>query len=247
MLARAGERSGRIGLDLDLGEVPLARGGELLGRQRARVRGRRRDEPRPARGERARASRRRPCRAGSRRTTRVVGAVELRRRARRRRRRCARRPETSSPRRSSRPGQRDLDLALDRPPEERLRRLARAADDDVRPGRGRANSSSGSTAIAPSWTTASFSAAISSRVSPSTSVCSRPTFVSRTTCERRTFVASSRPPRPASTTATSTSRAANSAKRGRADRLELRRPCASASGRTRATARLEVGLLAVDA
>ena len=63
----------------------------------------------------------------------------------------------------------------------------------------------------------------------------------------RTLVASSRPPRPASTTATSTSRAANSANAAAADRLELRRAGASASGLTRATRRLEVGVLAVDA
>ena len=73
------------------------------------------------------------------------------------------------------------------------------------------HSGSQRTTAAPSATTASFSAAISSRVSPSSSVCSRPTFVSTTTGARRTFVASSRPPSPASTTATSTSAASNSA------------------------------------
>ena len=57
--------------------------------------------------------------------------------------------------------------------------------------------------------TASFSVAIASSVSPRTSVCSSPTFVSRTTRVRRTFVASYRPPSPASTTATSTAASAN--------------------------------------
>jgi hypothetical protein len=88
----------------------------------------------------------------------------------------------------------------------------------------------------PSWTTASFSAAISSRVSPSTSVCSRPTLVSRTTCERRTFVASRRPPRPASTTATSISRAANSANAAAIRVSNCVASCDSASGRTRSIA-----------
>ena len=46
------------------------------------------------------------------------------------------------------------------------------------PGTSGANSSSGSTTTAPACATASFSRAISPRVSPSTSVCSSPTFVS---------------------------------------------------------------------
>ena len=73
------------------------------------------------------------------------------------------------------------------------------------------------------WTTASFSVAISSTVSPRTSVCSSPTFVSRTTRERSTFVASWRPPSPASTTATSTLGVGERRQRGGRDRLELRR------------------------
>ena len=52
------------------------------------------------------------------------------------------------------------------------------------------------TSVAPGVTTASFSAAIASRVSPRCSVCSSATFVSTTTGAARTFVASSRPPRP---------------------------------------------------
>ena len=72
-------------------------------------------------------------------------------------------------------------------------------------------------------TTASFSRAIASRVSPSTSVCSSATFVSWTTGASRTFVASSLPPRPASTTATSTPCGGELRQRGRRQRLELRR------------------------
>jgi hypothetical protein len=48
-------------------------------------------------------------------------------------------------------------------------------------------------------------------VGPSQRVCSRPTFVSTATSDGMTFVASQRPPSPASTTATSTPRRANSA------------------------------------
>ena len=57
---------------------------------------------------------------------------------------------------------------------------------------------------APRSSTASFSARISSRVSPSTRWWSRPTFVSPTTRALTTRVASWRPPRPASTTQAST-------------------------------------------
>ncbi len=59
-------------------------------------------------------------------------------------------------------------------------------------------------------TTASFSRAMSATVGPSQRVCSRPTLVSTTTGARSTPVASWRPPRPASTTATSTPRRASS-------------------------------------
>ena len=47
MLARAGERGGGIGLDLDLREVVRGEVRELGGRQRAVVRRLRRDERRP--------------------------------------------------------------------------------------------------------------------------------------------------------------------------------------------------------
>ncbi len=53
---------------------------------------------------------------------------------------------------------------------------------------------------------------------------------------RRTFVASSRPPSPASTTATSTSRAANSANAAAQSVSNCVASCASASGRTRSIA-----------
>ena len=51
---------------------------------------------------------------------------------------------------------------------------------------------------------------MSAIVGPSQRVCSNPTLVSTTTGAPRTFVASQRPPRPASITATSTSRRASS-------------------------------------
>ena len=80
------------------------------------------------------------------------------------------------------------------------------------------------------------------RVSPSTSVCSRPTFVSRTTLVSRTFVASSRPPSPASTTATSTL-ARRELRKGRCrDRLELRRRQRSAYSSHARDRLLEVGV-----
>ena len=60
------------------------------------------------------------------------------------------------------------------------------------------------TSVAPASTTASFSPAISPTVEPSRRVWSSATFVSTSTSAVSTFVASSRPPRPASTTATST-------------------------------------------
>ena len=67
-----------------------------------------------------------------------------------------------------------------------------------------------STSVAPGWTTSSFSRAIASTVGPSQRVCSRPTLVSTCTFEGITLVASKRPPRPASITATSTPRRASS-------------------------------------
>src|SRR5581483_6888316 len=91
------------------------------------------------------------------------------------------------------------------------------------------------TTVQPGCTTASFSAAISSRVSPRTSMWSSATFVRQTTRVRRTFVASWRPPSPASTTAASTPAAANSAS---AAAVRISNCVASAAtGRTRATAR----------
>src|SRR3954471_4440688 len=91
------------------------------------------------------------------------------------------------------------------------------------------------TTVDPGCTTASFSAAICSRVSPSTSMWSSATLVSTTTRVRSTFVASWRPPSPASTTATSTSACANSVS---AAAVRISNCAASpASGRMRATAR----------
>jgi hypothetical protein len=66
------------------------------------------------------------------------------------------------------------------------------------------HSGSERTTVQPGCTTASFSAAIASRVSPSTSMWSSATLVRTTTRVWRTFVASCRPPSPASTTPTST-------------------------------------------
>ena len=75
----------------------------------------------------------------------------------------------------------------------------------------------------PVWSrsTASFSAAISSSVSPSHSVWSSPTEVSTVTREGITLVASSRPPSPASITATSTPGRGEGDERGRGRELEL--------------------------
>ena len=105
----------------------------------------------------------------------------------------------------------------------------------------RSHSGSPSTTVAPGWTTASFSAAIASRVSPSTSMWSSATFVSTTTRVRRTFVASWRPPSPASTTATSTLGVGEREQRGGGQRprtasRRARRP-AAARARPRARSR----------
>src|SRR4051794_5613482 len=96
-----------------------------------------------------------------------------------------------------------------------------------------AHSSCERTTVEPGCTTASFSAAISSRVSPRTSMWSRATFVRTTTRADSTFVASCRPPRPASTTATSTSACAKAVS---AAAVRISNCVASpAYGRTRAT------------
>ena len=68
-------------------------------------------------------------------------------------------------------------------------------------------------------------------------MCSRPTFVSRTTGASTTFVASSRPPSPASTTAASTLRSAKCANAAAVSVSNCVAPTASAAVRTRATAR----------
>src|SRR5581483_143371 len=99
------------------------------------------------------------------------------------------------------------------------------------------HSRSQSTTAVPALTTASFSAAICSRVSPSCWVWSRPTFVSTTTGARSTLVASSRPPSPASTTATSTRCSANSASAAAVSTSNCVASSGSAAARTRATAR----------
>ena len=88
----------------------------------------------------------------------------------------------------------------------------------------------------PGCTTASFSAAIASRVSPSTSMWSSATLVRTTTRLRRTFVASCLPPRPASTTATSTSAAAKASRAAAVIASNCVAPSDSAAGRTAATA-----------
>ena len=132
--------------------------------------------------------------------------------------------QTSSPRRSSRPGRR-------RRPRARPERSRNASAASRAPpvtsrapgGTSSANVLSDMTTTLASCATASFSFAISSGVSPSTSVCSSATFVSRTTGASTTFVASSRPPSPASMTATSTPGLRELGERGGGQRLELGR------------------------
>ena len=77
------------------------------------------------------------------------------------------------------------------------------------------------TSVAPGLTTASFSSAMCRSVGPSQRVCSRPTLVSTTTGASSTLVASWRPPRPASTTATSTPRRGQLGERRGREELEL--------------------------
>ncbi len=97
------------------------------------------------------------------------------------------------------------------------------------------------TSVVPGRRTASFSAAISSSVSPSHCVWSRPIEVRTVTFESRTFVASRRPPRPASITPTSTpaSRSATNAAAVAASNCVTRSPSSkplSTSGTASATA-----------
>ena len=232
VLARAGERRGRIGLDLDLGEVPLRR---AVRAPRPAARGRSTTSSRRARGP-VRASAASIASASlSRRIEtheRVVGAVEPRGEPRGAVRVVRAVPNlVAAPLEPAR--QRDLDLARrpdgrGTPPPPRARRRrgrsARRGRRTPRPGARQSFPPERPRASRPRSPRAS---------RPSTSVCSRPTFVSRTTCERRTFVASSRPPRPASTTAASTSRAANSANAAAQTASNCVAPCASASGLTR--------------
>ncbi len=144
------------------------------------------------------------------------------------------------------PGQPRVDDALHGPSEERLGRLPDAAQPHGRrPGEG------GELVVGKhdrlgGMATASFSAAISARVEPSTSVCSRPTFVSRTTRASTTFVASWRPPSPASTTAASTPCAAKSANAAAVSVSNCVAPTASASARTRSTAASEAGRVGLE-
>ena len=79
------------------------------------------------------------------------------------------------------------------------------------------------------------------RVSPSTAVCSSPTFVSRTTRASTTLVASRRPPRPASRTATSTPRSAKSSSAAPVRISNCVAPTSSAAARTRCDRALEAG------
>ena len=160
VLACAGERGRRIGLDLDSAKCRSATvASSSAGSARAFDDWSRRAVARRPRARRA--SRRHPCRAGSRR------------RACSRSGRASREPGDAvgvvravphlvpAPLEPSR--QRDLDLAVDGRP--RNASAASRAPPRTTFGPARcANSSSGSTAIVPSWTTASFSAAISSRV-----------------------------------------------------------------------------------
>ncbi len=90
------------------------------------------------------------------------------------------------------PGKRDVDRSPRSDGRANASAASRAPPTTTFPrGTSAISASSGSTTTVSSvWTTASFSVAISSTVSPRTSVCSSPTFVSRTTRERRTFVAS---------------------------------------------------------
>ena len=154
------------------------------------------------------ARRRRSSSGRSRDDLHAPGDLDPRRRPRRRAagraRRGARAPRRRR-RRSSAPGSRGA-----------RGRLERLGDDDpgagggapARAPRGRPGRAPASR---PARTTASFSPAMSRTVGPSQRVCSSPTLVSTTTGAPSTFVASCRPPRPASTTATSTSWRASSA------------------------------------
>ena len=106
------------------------------------------------------------------------------------------------------------------------RRAARSARTIARAGRARERRRPRgrpppARASRPGATTASFSRAMSAIVGPSQRVCSSPTLVSTTTGARSTPVASWRPPRPASTTATSTPRRASSSNAAAVDQLEL--------------------------
>ena len=200
-----------------------------------------------------RASRPRPCRRASRPSRCSRPAADAPR-ATGRRPGCAPRPGSRPARRSSRPGSVTRSAAAPStgsPRNAPAAASATASDPDVststRPApAARASSShsgSPSTTVQPGRVTASFSAAIASRVVPSTSVCSSETFVSTTTrVASRTFVASWRPPRPASIAAASTPavrKATSAAAVSDSNCVAARR---SAAERTAPSAALEVGL-----
>ena len=117
------------------------------------------------------------------------------------------------------------------------------------------------TSVPPGRTMSSFSAAMSAIVGPSQRVCSSPTFVRTCTFDGITFVASQRPPRPASTTATSAPCLGQLAVGGGGQGLELRdavalleravdllgRPRGARDGGARSAPADEVGVVDADA
>ena len=213
--ARGRAPSRGIGDGLDMRRIRLGAAGEVLGRQRARVRGAASRRACCPASRARRASRRRPCRRGSTRRRRSRAAASRASSQRRRRALCA--PSQTSLRRAARAGPAattSTSCSTGRPrnaaaasrgaaerrrsaPGERARTPfgSRKHDDRSRPA-----------------TTASFSARDRlARLAEHVGVLERRRSSAGRRARARTFVASSRPPRPASTTATSTPRAANSA------------------------------------
>ena len=227
-VVREGERGRRVGLDVDGGEARARQVGDRLGGQRAGVRRRRSRRASRRRARAGRGSRRRPCRRGSTRRRRSRAAPGAARAASRRPRACARR--RGSRRRGSRGGPGRLASASGRCSPRNASTASSARRSSRRPRRGARTPRLGGRRCCPAPRPRASRRRSPRACDPSTSVCSRPTFVSSTTRASIVFVASWRPPSPASIAATVAPRAAKSANAAAVTASNWVAPTASASG-----------------
>ena len=237
----------RVGLDLDAVEARRGAGRRPPRRGSARgVGGLRSRQACGRRGPAGRGSRRVLVGRGSTRRRRSRAARAAARAASRRPRGCGRRRGPRPPRISSRPG-RPPRRAADRLAEERLDRLRARRRSAPRPGRDARTRRRAARRSRAGPRRRASRAAIASRVSPRTSVCSSPTFVSRTTRridDVRRVVPAAEPRldrrRP------STPRAAKSAKAAAVSVSNCVAPSASAAGADTLDRALEPGGVGVE-